>query len=756
MANDFFPRQITFTIPGSPSVQVTATEKNGTIEFFTQIVGGATVGDLRGLFFDFTDSKVAGLKVTGDSTVSSQIAKNNVIDLGNGNNLKGAYKDAFDVGINFGREGIGQGDDIRSAKFVLSNAANNLTLDDIGGMQFGARVTSTGASGGARSGSEKILAIAPHAPDANDDRYSIFEDNGAGLNSPTHTPTNFVMNVLANDTDGDKDPLTITAIQAQPDHGSFAISADGKSLVYTPEQDYAGQVSVTYAISDGHGGQDHATATIDIAAVADAPTVTYSVAQGAAINQTLVTVTATQTDKDASEYISGIVASGLPAGATITPMTASAIGQPGSLTQTFLLTTPVNASVDFNLNFTATSVERSNGDTQTTTEAVPIDIDFASKTVAATFFAENQSIWDSGAAFTFTDDRFLGFDTGNFNEKTGDELYAQVDGRIKAGFQSTLLFNGGEIDATANYDLTVKSTYNHTTDSLFLDTASLLTGSNFSTFGPSGSYNLDFVYVLRLHASAGGKISFGELGSLNESIDFGTVDLGSGSFNLLHLDSTDLGGTIQLPKPLGSLSIDFAWPTLNTVGTTTSTGESPNFLQLNLDIDQVIADIALRGINPFDPEAVRVGPFYADPDLLNITAFAGLNFIQDFALALGKVQGLLLFEDGSKQDFTFGDKLMFGNASAIDAAGNHDGKVDFTFQVAPSATLDNNTSLGFNIGGGVSALSVEVGYDLGFASGSDTLGPLFTVGASTPLGSVSVYNDSFALHYTPNDYVFAA
>lgn len=67
MADDFYPRQITFTIPGSPGVQVTATEDNGQIDFTAQVLGGATVGDLRGLFFNFTDAKVSGLSVTGDS-----------------------------------------------------------------------------------------------------------------------------------------------------------------------------------------------------------------------------------------------------------------------------------------------------------------------------------------------------------------------------------------------------------------------------------------------------------------------------------------------------------------------------------------------------------------------------------------------------------------------------------------------------------------------------------------------------------------
>jgi hypothetical protein len=438
-------------------------------------------------------------------------------------------------------------------------------------------------------------------------------------------------------------------------------------------------------------------------------------------------------------------------------------GQPGSLIQTFLLTTPVNTSEHFNLNFTATSVEKSNGDTQDAVVVLPINIDHSSHTVAATFSANDQSIWDTGNAFTFSDDRFLGFDTGSFHEQTGTTIYAEVDGHVRAGFQSTLTFNGGEIDATSKYDLTVDSTYNHTTDSLYLDTSAALTGSDFATTGPQGSYLLAFVYDLALHAAAGAHVgSFVIIPSIDTDlypdvvfpgvdadVSFGVSE--SGSYNILNIDSHNLGATLVLPKPFDAFSIDFAWPTLDTSGHTTSSGESNNFLQLNVDIDQLIADIVAKGVNPFDLSA-SAGPLSAEADLLNFTATAGMNFLQQFALSLGKVQGTLLFEDGSKQAFTFGDKLLIGNASAIDAAGNHDGHVDFKFEVAPDATLQNATSLGFNIGAGVSIGTFTLDYGLGSAS----LGPVATAGVTLPLGSVPVYDHTFSLHYTPVDYIFGA
>ncbi len=123
-------------------------------------------------------------------------------------------------------------------------------------------------------------------------------------------------------------------------------------------------------------------------------------------------------------------------------------------------------------------------------------------------------------------------------------------------------------------------------------------------------------------------------------------------------------------------------------------------------------------------------------------------------MSLGDVQGLLTFEDGSNQAFTFGDSLFFGNASAIDAAGNNDGDIDFWFNVAPDATLHNETDLGFNVGGGIDLLSVELGYDFEIWSDSTTLGPVAEWDASFPLGSIEVYDNLFALHYQNQNVAF--
>ncbi len=68
-----------------------------------------------------------------------------------------------------------------------------------------------------------------------------------------------VVDVLANDSDPESDPLTITAVST-PTHGSAAITSGGIS--YTPMTGYSGPDSFTYTITDGRGGS--ATATVSV------------------------------------------------------------------------------------------------------------------------------------------------------------------------------------------------------------------------------------------------------------------------------------------------------------------------------------------------------------------------------------------------------------------------------------------------------------------------------------------------------------
>ncbi|MFQ3663784.1 MAG: cadherin-like domain-containing protein, partial [Chloroflexaceae bacterium] len=69
------------------------------------------------------------------------------------------------------------------------------------------------------------------------------------------------LNLLANDSDPDGDPVTITAVSA-PGHGTATIIASGQAVRYTPNPNYRGADSFTYTVSDGRGGT--ATATVNL------------------------------------------------------------------------------------------------------------------------------------------------------------------------------------------------------------------------------------------------------------------------------------------------------------------------------------------------------------------------------------------------------------------------------------------------------------------------------------------------------------
>jgi outer membrane protein OmpA-like peptidoglycan-associated protein len=100
----------------------------------------------------------------------------------------------------------------------------------------------------AKSTTSTTVGPKQHGPVAADDSAIVPENS-----------VDNAIDVLANDSDADGDPLTITAVTA-PAHGSAAVA--GASVAYTPTTDYRGEDSFTYTIGDGRGGT--ATATVHV------------------------------------------------------------------------------------------------------------------------------------------------------------------------------------------------------------------------------------------------------------------------------------------------------------------------------------------------------------------------------------------------------------------------------------------------------------------------------------------------------------
>jgi hypothetical protein len=755
-------RSISFIIPGNgtaPDVQVYAEEgPGGTLNFtVTVLASPGMTADLRGLFFDVADGgKLAGLSQSGSGGKVTDFDTVDVIDLGNGANMQGKAS-PFDVGLEFGTQGIGK-DDIQTASFTLSNAAGDLTLDDIAQVEFGARLTSVGAPGGRREGSAKLTTIAPAAPDANDDSYSIFEDGQSGLGDPSKTTEGVVFEVLDNDTDADGDTLTITHVfgamygTVTIVDGDDADSDPGDAVLYTPNLDYAGPDSFTYCITDNNGGTDFAEVQVAVVAVADVPELSYEVFAGAAVNQIILRVTATQDDADSSEFIDRILLSvdgGLPAG-TIVPGFANPGDEPDQIVQDFLITVPMDQDTSYTLDITAWSKETSNGDEESATDSLAIVYEYNSNDLSSSFFATDQSMWATGDQFTFLDNRFLGINE-SWNESGGGFIFGATTGSLKTGFQSTLTFEGGEIDAEIPFDITVETNYNKTTDVLVISSAAAVaaSGGGFTTEGPEGTYKLDFIFEFFATLKAG--LDFGELGSWD------IIDISVGPWNvnenILDLDSDNLGFTLPLPA---GFSINFAWPNIDTTSDSShiynSSDASNNFLELMLDIDSFV--FALLGLpNPFDI-GFDIGVASGSIELADLDIGLGLNFLQQFEVAASGLAGTITYENGSSEAFIFGNDITLTNASDHDE--DNDGVVEFALALDPVATLNNSTDLGFNFLWNFDLLKLTGEYDVVFDSGSLNLGPLLDLGGTIPIGDVEVFNSTFALDFASQDFAFGA
>jgi hypothetical protein len=92
---------------------------------------------------------------------------------------------------------------------------------------------------------------------------------GADL-ATTDEDTPVVIDVLANDSDPDHDPLTIESVDT-PGKGTAQISNGGTRVSYTPAAGVSGQDSFTYTVNDGRGEEATATVTVTINPVNDLP-----------------------------------------------------------------------------------------------------------------------------------------------------------------------------------------------------------------------------------------------------------------------------------------------------------------------------------------------------------------------------------------------------------------------------------------------------------------------------------------------------
>ncbi|WP_199449797.1 Ig-like domain-containing protein, partial [Vibrio harveyi] len=130
----------------------------------------------------------------------------------------------------------------------------------------------------------------------------------------TDEDTAVTIDVLANDSDPENDTLTITAASVPAEQGTVTI-VDGK-LVFTPAENFNGDATISYTISDGQLTDD-ATVAVTVNPVNDAPV---------AVNDTVAT------DEDTAVTIDVLANDSDPENDTLTITAASVPAEQGTVT----------------------------------------------------------------------------------------------------------------------------------------------------------------------------------------------------------------------------------------------------------------------------------------------------------------------------------------------------------------------------------------------------------------------------------------
>ncbi len=150
-------------------------------------------------------------------------------------------------------------------------------------------------------------------PVATDDTYTTTEDTPLTVTLPSN-------GLLANDTDIEGDHLTAVLVDG-PSHGSLLLNDDG-TFTYTPDANFNGTDTFTYAAADPEDEWGYATVTINVTAVNDAPVAandTYTTNEDTPLTVTLpgLGVLGNDTDVDGNSLTAQLVSGPTPAQGTL-------------------------------------------------------------------------------------------------------------------------------------------------------------------------------------------------------------------------------------------------------------------------------------------------------------------------------------------------------------------------------------------------------------------------------------------------------
>ncbi|WP_436641635.1 DUF4082 domain-containing protein [Microbaculum sp. FT89] len=150
----------------------------------------------------------------------------------------------------------------------VSAPSNGTVLLNSGTVTFTPATGYTGPAGfsyaisDGRGGTASATVALTVSPAANQPPVAV---NDSGFTTPQDTPLAMsAALLLANDSDPDGDPLTVTGVSA-PSNGT--VSLNSGTVTFTPATGYTGPAGFTYAISDGRGGTASAAVALTVTTV---------------------------------------------------------------------------------------------------------------------------------------------------------------------------------------------------------------------------------------------------------------------------------------------------------------------------------------------------------------------------------------------------------------------------------------------------------------------------------------------------------
>ncbi|MCF7534713.1 retention module-containing protein [Pseudomonas petrae] len=173
--------------------------------------------------------------------------------------------------------------------------------------------------------------------------------------------------------------------QALTNLSNIAATANGATIYFKPNANWAGDTSFTYTAVDNQGQPAGAPANgiINVTPVADAPIVTVADAQGAEDTAIKLTLSTALVDTDGSESLGPLVVSGIPVGAVLTDGTHSYTSIPtgdgavyidGWDLNNLTITPPKDFNGPITLQVSSTSTEGANKDSATTTQPLIVNV----------------------------------------------------------------------------------------------------------------------------------------------------------------------------------------------------------------------------------------------------------------------------------------------------------------------------------------------------------------------------------------------